>query len=70
MDNARAATSGMPRTGETGFVGTPLAPASARRDIIAIHHEPLVQPIDDAHVEADVREIFRATTEKGYQDAS
>jgi len=37
---------------------------------MAINHEPLVRPIDDARVEADVREIFRANTEKGYQDAS
>jgi len=37
---------------------------------MAINREPLVPPIDDAHVEADVREIFRANTEKGYQDAS
>lgn len=36
---------------------------------MASHHEPLVHPIDDAEVEADVREIFRTNTEKGYQDA-
>jgi hypothetical protein len=36
---------------------------------MAINHEPLVPPIADAHVEADVRDIFRANTEKGHQDA-
>ena len=32
---------------------------------MAIRREPLVHPIADAHVEAGVRQVFRANTEKG-----
>lgn len=37
---------------------------------MATEREPLVHPLADADVDADVRALFRANTEKGYQDAS
>ena len=32
--------------------------------------EPLVRPLGDAEVGDDLRALFRANTDKGYQDAS
>jgi alkylhydroperoxidase family enzyme len=37
---------------------------------MATDREPLVQPVADAAVDADVLALFQTNTEKGYQDAS
>ena len=37
---------------------------------MANDRKPLVHPVDDSAADADLRALFRANTEKGYQDAS